>query len=112
LSKAHVSFNDIYEEIPIKIHNSLLVTAFLMELEEAGNMDCDFERFNLSTNPFLEKNLETLIESLDDLTAEQTKFQYWQKNVQRQQQKRLQSRVSTKIIPILLCIFIIYFQPS
>jgi len=88
LVKANVSFNDIYEEIPILIHNALLVNAFLLELEESGNMDCDFERFNLSTNPFLEKNLESLIESLDDLGAEQTKLQYWQKNLQRQQAKR------------------------
>jgi len=83
--KSGFSFDDIFEEVPIKIHNPGLINAFLMELEETGTMDYDFDRLNLSTNPFLEKNLEFLIECLDDLGAEQNKLQYHQRNVQKQQ---------------------------
>jgi translation initiation factor 3 subunit H len=87
ISKAGVTYNDIFEEIPIKIHNSSLITAFLTELEEReqGKGETDFDKLDLSTNPFLERNLEFLIECLDDLGVEQNKFQYHQRSVQRQQ---------------------------
>jgi len=84
LAKSGISYGAIYKQVPIKIHNSLLVNAFLLELEQSGTNDCDLERFDLQTNPFLEKTLENLIGTLDELGAEQTKFQFWQKNVQRQ----------------------------
>jgi len=83
LAKANVTFNEVFEEIPIKIANSGLARAFLQELEETGSVDYEFERLNLSTNPFLEKNLEFLIECLDDLGAEQSKLQYHQRNVHK-----------------------------
>jgi len=84
LSKSGISFDAIYNEVPIKIHNSLLVNAFLSELEQSGTNECDLERFDLQTNPYLEKTLECLIDTLDELNAEQAKFQFWQKSVQRQ----------------------------
>jgi len=85
LTKANLSFNDIFEEIPIRITNSLLTQALLLELEESKTMDCDFDKLDLSTNPFLERNLEFLTDSLDDLSAEQNRFQFHQRQVQRQQ---------------------------
>jgi len=85
LTKAGISYNDLFEEIPIKIHNSPIIKALLFEFQEDDSIESDFERLNLSTNPFLEKNLEFLIECLDDLGGEQNKFQYHQRAVQRQQ---------------------------
>ena len=38
-----------------------------------GSLQCDFDRLVLSTNPFMEKNLEFLIECMDDLSMEQQK---------------------------------------
>jgi translation initiation factor 3 subunit H len=91
LTKGNISFQEIFEEIPIKIHNSFLVEAFLHELEEKGTAsDSAYERLDLSTNPFLEKNLEFLIECLDDLSQEQNKFQYYQRNLQKQQYQQNQ----------------------
>jgi len=89
LSKANVSYNDIFEEIPVRIHNSPLIKALLLELEQEGNIESDFERLNLSMNPFMEKNLEFLIECLDDLGVEQNKFQYHQRSIQRQQAQQV-----------------------
>lgn len=34
---------------------------------------CDFDRFKLSTAPFMERNLEFLIGCMDDLSSEQNK---------------------------------------
>jgi len=84
LVKSGVSYDDIFEEVHVKIHNSSLITAFLAELEESRRVESDFERLDLSTNPFLERNLEFLIECLDDLGGEQNKFQYHQRSLQRQ----------------------------
>jgi len=92
LTKSGLSFNDIFEKLPIKIHNSHLVNGLLMELEENNVAPCDFDRLDLSTNPFLEKNLEFLIECIDDLSAEQNKYQYYQKNLQRLANQKKEAR--------------------
>jgi len=86
LEEASLTFKDILEEIPIKIHNMHLVNALLYDLKtkDTTTATC-FERLNLSTNPFLEKNLEFLTDCLDDLSVEQGKFQMYQKALQRQQ---------------------------
>jgi translation initiation factor 3 subunit H len=70
----------------VKISNSVLVSALMTELEsDAPASQCDFDRLVLSTNPFMEKNLEFLIECMDDLSMEQQKFQYYYRNLSRQQ---------------------------
>ncbi|XP_059287241.1 eukaryotic translation initiation factor 3 subunit H-like [Lycium ferocissimum] len=46
---------------------------------------CDYERLQLSTNPYLERNVEFLIECMDDLSMEQQKFQFYYRNLSRQQ---------------------------
>lgn len=49
-------------------------------------MDCDFDRLDLSTNPYLEKNLEFLCNWIDDLSNEQQKFNQYTRALQRQKQ--------------------------
>ncbi|KAL2632756.1 hypothetical protein R1flu_004235 [Riccia fluitans] len=86
LREKNMSWTDIFEEIPVKISNSSLVSAVMTELEtDAPATQCDFDRLVLSTNPFMEKNLEFLIECMDDLGMEQQKFQYYYRNLSRQQ---------------------------
>jgi len=82
---AHLSFNDIFYEIPIRIHNSQLINALLYDMEGSDTLSAHFERLNLGFAPFLEKNLEYLAESLDDLAAEQSKYLAYQRNLSRQQ---------------------------
>ena len=61
----------------------------LLVLTQEGNrVDCDFDRLDLSTNPYLEKNLEFLCNWIDDLSNEQAKFNQYSRNVQRQKQVR------------------------
>jgi len=83
--EAGLTFSDIFEQIPIKIHNSYLINALLYDMKDSDATCAHFERLNLSTNPFLEKNLEFLTECLDDLATEQNKYQFYLKNLQRQQ---------------------------
>ena len=47
--------------------------SLLTHILAVGCVQCDFDRLVLSTNPFMEKNLEFLIECMDDLSMEQQK---------------------------------------
>ncbi|KAL0392543.1 UNVERIFIED_CONTAM: Eukaryotic translation initiation factor 3 subunit H [Sesamum radiatum] len=74
LREKNLSWVDIFEEIPIKVSNSALVSAFMTELEaDTPVTQCDYDRLQLSTSPFLERNVEFLIECMDDLSMEQQK---------------------------------------
>ncbi|KAL6580763.1 Eukaryotic translation initiation factor 3 subunit H [Orobanche minor] len=86
LREKNLSWVEIFEEIPIKVSNSALISAFMTELEaDTPITQCDSERLQLSTSPFLESNVEFLIECMDDLSMEQQKFQYYYRNLSRQQ---------------------------
>ncbi|KAF3673493.1 Eukaryotic translation initiation factor 3 subunit H [Capsicum annuum] len=86
LREKNLSWVDIFEEIPIKVSNSALISAFMTELEpDTPVTQCDYERLQLSTNPYLERNVEFLIECMDDLSMEQQKFQFYYRNLSRQQ---------------------------
>ncbi len=74
----------IFEEIPIKVHNSHLVHAFLYELREQKSMRCDFDRLSISASPFLEQNLDSLGHYIEELGSEQGKFAYHQRQLVRQ----------------------------
>ncbi|GJX56352.1 eukaryotic translation initiation factor 3 subunit H [Tanacetum coccineum] len=86
LREKNLSWVDIFEEIPIKVSNSALVSAFMTELEaDSPVTQSDYDRLQLSTNPFMERNMEFLIECMDDLSVEQQKFQLYYRNLSRQQ---------------------------
>ena len=67
------------EELPIKIRNPGLITALNYDLQSSVQYECDFDRLNLSTNPYLQKNLESLSFWVDKLAKEQNDFQYYTK---------------------------------
>jgi len=92
IAKAGLSYNHIFEEIPIKINNIGLVKAFLLELEDSDFLDkgTEFDRLSdLSSDAFLEKGMKYLVKSIDMLDNEQKKFQKYQ-YYQRQQRQRRQ----------------------
>lgn len=82
----NIDSNGIFEEIPIKVHNSHLVHGFLYELREDSSMNCDFSRLSVSNQPFIEKTLGVLSHCIDDYSSEQSKFQYIQRQIARQKQ--------------------------
>ncbi|XP_010913059.1 eukaryotic translation initiation factor 3 subunit H isoform X2 [Elaeis guineensis] len=86
LREKKLSWVDVFEEIPIKVSNSALISAFMTELEpDSPVTQCDYDRLKLSTAPYMERNLEFLIECMEDLNSEQNKFQYYYRNLSRQQ---------------------------
>ncbi|XWS13289.1 hypothetical protein CRYUN_Cryun36dG0024700 [Craigia yunnanensis] len=86
LREKNLSWVDIFEEIPIKVSNSALISAFMTELEsDTPITQCDYDCLQLSTNPYMERNMEFLIECMDDLSMEQQKFQFYYRSLSRQQ---------------------------
>merc|ERR1712086_523935 len=79
--KAGVCAEDIFEELPIKVRNSNLIRAFLLQLDE--EMPQRSGAVENTSNHFLEKNLECLIDSIDDLSQESAGFQYYQRALGR-----------------------------
>ncbi|GAV58957.1 JAB domain-containing protein [Cephalotus follicularis] len=89
LREKNLSWVDIFEEIPIKVTNSALITAFMTELEgDSPVAQCDYDRLQLSTNQFMESNMEFLMDCMEDLTMEQQKFQYYYRSLSRQQSQQ------------------------
>lgn len=82
-AKNQVTASSIYEEIPIKVHNSHLVHGFLYELREKKSFNCESERLHVSAGPFLEKTLGVLSGVVDEYASEQSKFQYQQRLIAR-----------------------------
>lgn len=96
---------DIFEEVPITLQNPSLVNALLHNVKTgqyyaanasgakgdheeedvapAYGVDTTLDRLDLSTNPYLEKHLEFLSTWVDDLSAEQSKYQYYMRNLAR-----------------------------
>jgi translation initiation factor 3 subunit H len=78
---------DIFEEVPVKLTNPGLVQVLLADVADGvhptSKADTTFDRLDLSTNPYLEKHLEFLCGWVDDLAAEQHKFQYFTRQLAR-----------------------------
>ena len=80
------------EELPVQIHNSHLVTSLLHTIEnplEKGSvaLSPNFDTLDLSIDPYLEKNLEYLIDGMDEWSYEQGNLQYFQRQLTREQAK-------------------------
>lgn len=99
LNKLGLESSDIFQSVPIKVHNSHLVHGFLYELREEKmgattlvdvdrNWSSNLERVNLSYSAFLEKNLTLLGASIENYSQEQGKFQFFLRALQRQKQQQ------------------------
>lgn len=110
LQKSNLRYQDIFDELPVEIHNSHLITSFIHQLEcpnPAGPSDLppslsalegsqfsksstltpNFDNLSLSIDPSLEKNCDLLLDSIETHNTEVNNFQYYQRVVGREQQK-------------------------
>lgn len=94
-SKRKLDSTKIFEEIPIKVHNSHLVHGFLYELREQRAMSCGFDRLHRSAGPFLTKTLGILSTHVDEYCSELNRFQFGQRLLARHA-KLLQDAVSVR----------------
>lgn len=94
---------DIFEQVPLVLHNPSLVQALLVDIQDGDYThdlhqptNINFDRLDLSTNPYLEKHLEFLCSWVDDLVTEQTKFQYFARNLQRSRRQNKDKNAAAK----------------
>ncbi|KAI9732455.1 MAG: hypothetical protein M1818_007493 [Claussenomyces sp. TS43310] len=107
MQKSKLTYKDIVVELPIIIHNSHLLTAFLHQipskpaqtelelpasLAELESTSSDLPVYpnlemDLSVDPFLEKTCDLLLDSIESHYTELNNFQYFQRQLAREQAK-------------------------
>jgi len=100
--KNYITPKNVFTEMAVKVKNPGLVRAVLFDLDRSNKVTTapknalsngdfgqggavDFSQLDLSTNPFLEKNLEFLSTWVDDLSAEQSKFQLFARTILKEE---------------------------
>lgn len=85
----------VFEELPIKVKNSFMISGLLGELDTQRNEAAlDFSGLDAGANS-VESALEAMHDCVDELTEEQRRFQMFQRDAQRlqaQQQALIQKR--------------------
>nr|KAG5714025.1 hypothetical protein BaRGS_020353 [Batillaria attramentaria] len=90
ISKHSVSFENMFEEIPVVLKNSHLANALLCELTDSTKKNQTFSFLDLGTSAVLEKNLRQLMECVDDVAMDTNKYLNFQRQNFRQQQAKQQ----------------------
>ncbi|CAD7700775.1 unnamed protein product [Ostreobium quekettii] len=88
LAAQGLSWHNIFQEVPITIQNSSLVSALVTQLDpDEAMLEDDVDRLSLSTTGFLEQNMSFLGECMDDLVQEHRKVSNYHRSVLKQQQQ-------------------------
>ncbi|KAJ0424677.1 hypothetical protein BJY00DRAFT_276142 [Aspergillus carlsbadensis] len=110
LQKSNLRYQDILVELPVEIHNSHLITSFVHQLQNQSQsapteipaslaglessvfakqpvLAPNFDNLSLSIDPFLEKNCDLLLDSIETHHTETSNFQYYQRSLAREQAK-------------------------
>ncbi|KAK1484176.1 Mov34/MPN/PAD-1 family protein [Colletotrichum cuscutae] len=117
LKASKLTFKDILAELPVEIHNTHLLTSFLHQLPrlpeqdkiESPNSLSDLrddplkqqlhpsvENLDLSIDPFLEKTCDLLLESIESHYTDLNNFQFYQRQLGREQAKITQWQTKRK----------------
>lgn len=85
ITKAGLSWEEVFEEVKVSITNSHLLRGWLLQMPEQlrSRHHTTFSQ-RAETEPFLEKNFECMIESIEQLSQESSRFQYHQRALSRQ----------------------------
>ncbi|XP_076463227.1 eukaryotic translation initiation factor 3 subunit H-B-like [Babylonia areolata] len=90
IGEHRISFENMFEEIPVVLKNSHLVNVLLCELAETTKRDHKFNFLDLGTSAVLEKNLRQLMECVDDVAMDTNKYLNFQRQNFRQTQAKQQ----------------------
>jgi translation initiation factor 3 subunit H len=102
---AFVDPRSIFEPVPIRLSNPGLASALLADLAAAADPsperplarpprggDVAWDRLDLSTHPYLEKNLQLACSWIDDLAMETHKVQMYARQLNREARQQNQNR--------------------
>ncbi|CAF3232428.1 unnamed protein product [Rotaria socialis] len=88
---ASLNFETLFEELPVVFKNSHLVNSLLCEIDEQTRLSSKSNSFlDLGTNGNLERQLRSLIDCVDEFSADALRYTNYQKQLQRQQSRRNQ----------------------
>lgn len=88
LTKNGVSYENVFEELTINIHNSHLVNLYLHTMKGAGTQaQKDYDSLNIDIDPYLEKNVEAIFESMEEYHYDQSNYNYYQRHLAREKLK-------------------------
>ncbi|KAI0209594.1 Eukaryotic translation initiation factor 3 subunit H [Lamellibrachia satsuma] len=90
MKKSGVSFEKLFDEVPVIIKNSHLINATLCELDDVAPNQNKYNYLDLATSSVLEKNLHMMIDSIDYLNQDSNKFFNYQRQHAKQQQAKQQ----------------------
>ncbi|NP_001279557.1 eukaryotic translation initiation factor 3 subunit H-B [Callorhinchus milii] len=90
IKKALITSENMFEEVPIIIKNSHLVNVLMWELEEKSSVAEKQELLNLASGNHLEKNLQLLMDRVDEMSQDIIKYNTYMRNLTKQQQQKQQ----------------------
>lgn len=90
VKQSGLSFETMFEEVPIMIKNSHLINALLCEIDEVAPTDNKFNFLDLSISSHLEKNMRLMMDCVEDLAQEANKSFNSQRQLAKQQQAKQQ----------------------
>lgn len=80
------SSGQMFEELPISVHSPVIIESFLVDWAIMDPMcTSQIDSLDVENQVFMEKNVQLLINSLQDLSEEQTKIMNWERQMGRLQ---------------------------
>jgi len=91
IKHAGLSFETMFEEVPVMVKNSHLVNSLLCEIDELSqSADNRYNFLDMSISSYLEKNVRLLMDCVDEFSQDTSKFFNYQRQAAKQQLARQQ----------------------
>ena len=90
LKKGNITFEHMFEEVPIVIKNSHLINVLMWELEKKSAVADKHELLSLASSNHLGKNLQLLMDRVDEMSQDIVKYNTYLRNTSKQQQQKHQ----------------------
>ncbi|XP_045834292.1 eukaryotic translation initiation factor 3 subunit H isoform X2 [Meles meles] len=101
LKKGNITFEHMFEEVPIVIKNSHLINVLMWELEKKSAVADKHELLSLASSNHLGKNLQLLMDRVDEMSQDIVKYNTYMRNTSKQQQQKHQVGKNKQIISSL-----------
>uniref|UniRef100_H2YKZ6 Eukaryotic translation initiation factor 3 subunit H n=1 Tax=Ciona savignyi TaxID=51511 RepID=H2YKZ6_CIOSA len=89
IKKEGLGFNDMYEEVPVNIRNSPLMSMLTLKLGKEDPTPKRVDYLNLSHSSSLERQMKLMMQSVDELTQESQRFLQYQRSSAKQHQNKV-----------------------
>ncbi|ELW48056.1 Eukaryotic translation initiation factor 3 subunit H [Tupaia chinensis] len=90
LKKTNITFEHMFEEVPIIIKNSHLINVLMWELEKKSAVADKHDLLSLASSDHLRKNLQLLMDRVDEMSQDIVKYNTYTRNISKQQQQKHQ----------------------